>query len=42
MVALDENEKPTEIPKLIVNTKREKEEWENAKKRREMRKQKRV
>jgi len=38
MVALDENDKPTEIPKLIVETKEEKEEYEAALLRKERRK----
>lgn len=38
MVALDENDKPTEVPQLILETEREKEEWEAAKLRRELRK----
>lgn len=37
MVALDEEEKPTEVPKLIVETPEEKAEWEQAVKRREAR-----
>lgn len=38
MVALDENEKPTEIPKLLLETDEEKREWENALLRKENRK----
>lgn len=38
MVAIDENDKPTSIPKLILETDEEKAEWENAEKRRVMRK----
>jgi len=38
MVALEENDKPTEIPKLIVETKEEKEEYEAALLRKERRK----
>ena len=38
MVALDEHERPTEVPRLIVETDEEKEEWEQAEKRRELRK----
>ena len=34
MVALDEDEKPTEVPKLIVETPEEKAEWAQAEKRR--------
>lgn len=37
MVALDENDKPTEVPRLILETEAEKMEWEAAEKRREMR-----
>lgn len=37
MVALDENDKPTEVPRLLVESEEEKAEWEAAKKRREMR-----
>ena len=37
MVALDENDKPTMIPTLLVETEAQKAEWENAKKRRNMR-----
>lgn len=38
MVALDKNDKPCEIPGLIVKTDEELAEWEAAKKRRETRK----
>lgn len=38
MVALDENEKPKEIPQIICQTDEEKAEWEQAKLRREKRK----
>ena len=41
MVALDENEKPTEVPGLILESEEEKMEWEFAKKRNEMRKNRR-
>lgn len=34
MVALDENDRPTPVPGLILETEEEKEEWERAKKRR--------
>lgn len=34
MVALDENDRPTPVPGLILETDEEKEEWERAKKRR--------
>ncbi|MFV0361936.1 MAG: acyl-CoA thioesterase [Suipraeoptans sp.] len=37
MVALDENDKPTKLPKLIPETKDEIEEFENAKKRKQVR-----
>ena len=37
MVALDENDKPKPVPRLIIETEAEKAEWEAAKKRREMR-----
>lgn len=42
MVALDENDKPIPVPKLIVETEEEKTEWEAAEKRREMRSQRKV
>ena len=38
MVALDESDRPAQVPGLILNTEEEKEEWEKAEKRREMRK----
>lgn len=37
MVAIDDTDKPAQIPKLILETQEEKEEWENAKRRREIR-----
>lgn len=37
MVALDENNKPTEVPPLQINTEKERERFEAGKKRREMR-----
>ena len=37
MVALDENDKPTPVPGLILETEAERAEWESAKKRKEMR-----
>jgi acyl-CoA hydrolase len=37
MVALDENDKPKRVPRLILETVEEKAEWEAAEKRREMR-----
>jgi len=42
MVALDENDKPASVPKLILETESEKAEWEAAEKRREMRSQRKV
>jgi acyl-CoA hydrolase len=41
MVALDENEKPVEVPRLILETDEEKTEWEAAQKRYDLRKQRR-
>ncbi|OUP80040.1 acyl-CoA thioesterase [Lachnoclostridium sp. An169] len=41
MVALDENDRPKPVPRLILETEEEKAEWEAAKKRREMRMQRR-
>ena len=38
MVALDENDKPCPVPKLLLESEEEKVEWESAKKRRDMRK----
>lgn len=38
MVALDENEKPVEVPRLKPETAREREDWKAAEKRAEMRK----
>lgn len=37
MVALDENDRPKRVPRLILETEGEKAEWEAAEKRREMR-----
>lgn len=37
MVALDENDKPTPVPRLLLETEAEQAEWEAAKKRKEMR-----
>ncbi len=37
MVGLDENDRPAVIPGLVLTTEKEKEEWENAQKRREIR-----
>ena len=42
MVALDENENPTEVPRLILETEEDKKEWERGKKRYELRKKRRV
>lgn len=42
MVALDENDKPVPVPRLILETEMEKAEWEAAEKRREMRSQRKV
>lgn len=41
MVALDEQEKPTEVPQLVLETAEEKAEWQAAEKRAELRKQRR-
>lgn len=38
MVALDEHDKPAAVPRLILETDEEREEWEKAQRRREMRK----
>lgn len=37
MVALDENDRPVRVPRLIVETESEKAEWDAGRKRREMR-----
>lgn len=37
MVALDENDRPTPVPRLILENDEEREEWERAKRRREIR-----
>lgn len=42
MVALDENDKPTEVPPLLLQTEQEKAEWEAGQKRFELRKQRKV
>lgn len=42
LVALDENEKPVAVPQLILETDEEKEEWQAAKRRNELRKQRRI
>ncbi len=41
MVALDENERPTRVPPLIIETEEERREWEAAKKRNELRQMRR-
>ena len=38
MVALDENENPTQVPPLLITTDEEKEEWNAAVKRNDLRK----
>lgn len=40
MVALDKDDKPTEVPGLTLTSDEEREEWESAKKRHEMRNRK--
>ena len=42
MVALDENNKPVPVPGLILETEEEKAEWEAAKRRYQLRKQRRL
>ena len=42
MVALDENDKPVPVPRLLLETEAEKAEWEGAKKRRDMRNQRKL
>lgn len=42
MVALDDNDKPVEVPRLALETEAEKAEWEAAQKRREMRNQRKM
>lgn len=41
MVAIDENERPVEVNGLILETEEEKREWEDAKKRNDLRKERR-
>lgn len=41
MVALDENENPTPVPRLILETEEERQEWEAAEKRHALRKTRR-
>ena len=42
LVALDENEKPVQVPKLILETDEEIEEWKSGIRRNELRKQRRI
>ncbi|MCD7731343.1 MAG: acyl-CoA thioesterase [Oscillospiraceae bacterium] len=42
MVAIDENEKPTEVPRLLIETDEERAEWEAAEKRAAIRKKRRA
>ena len=42
MVALDENELPTEVPELVLETEAEMREWEAAKRRNKLRKKRRM
>ncbi len=42
MVALDENEQPVQVPGLLLETEEEQQEWEAAKKRCVLRKQRRI
>lgn len=42
MVALDENDRPKRVPRLILETEAEKGEWEAAEKRRQMRMQRKA
>lgn len=42
MVALDENDQPTQVPGLIVETEEEKAAWEAGKRRSDLRKQRRI
>lgn len=39
LVAMDENDRPTKVPGLILETEAERAEWEAGEKRRQMRKQ---
>ena len=39
LVAMDENDHPTPVPRLILETEAERAEWEAGEKRRQMRKQ---
>ena len=42
LVALDEDEKPTEVPGLILETEQEKADWEAGRRRNELRKQRKA
>lgn len=42
MVALDDTDKPVEVPRVILETDEEKAEWESAKRRKEMRDQRKL
>lgn len=42
LVALDENDRPTEVPRLILNTQEERQEWEAGEARADYRKMNRV
>lgn len=42
LVALDEKEKPTEVPGLILETEQEKADWEAGRRRNELRKQRKA
>lgn len=42
LVALDENDKPVQVPKLVLETDEEKEEWQGGIRRHELRKQRRI
>ena len=41
MVALDENERPVEVPRLVLTTEEERKEWEAAQERTRIRKERR-
>ena len=41
MVAIDQNYKPVQVPRLIVETEAQKAEWEGGKRRYELRKERR-
>ena len=41
MVALDENERPVEVPRLVLTTEEERREWEAAQERTRIRKERR-